>query len=223
MSSRLCRASVICFMLACCKRLASALTDEWTNGSRRLRLDLGSSMTYGATITQAVSNSREKSFRHSLWAMPQSDARSAAAAINDEPNPLSLSSVQSCHLRAHPGYQSLRVRASSPTMPPTKDTNVPTEYPVKLKAGSPVLKGLRPVKPDLQGRDPRLPPFYEYVGKHPLEPDVEGGGQIFVYPVDSSPKGKIVSNNFAKVMKVPAGCTGDGQGPSESQKIRIFS
>lgn len=74
------------------------------------------------------------------------------------------------------------------------------------------LLGLR--RCSLRGRDPRLPIFYQYDGRHPLRPAVppdeahgrtEISERTFVYFVDPTIEGKQRARELGDLIKVPYG------------------
>ena len=88
---------------------------------------------------------------------------------------------------------------------------LPEIYPVFVNLGSPCLKDLQPY--GTPGRNPTLPPIYQYMKQHPLRSRQSPEHRTFIYLVDSSVKGK---ENFEKIclaQKVPKGPIG---GPSRS-------
>ncbi len=80
---------------------------------------------------------------------------------------------------------------------------LPKTYPVTVPAGSPVLKGLDLVP--LAGRNPLLPPLYQYTEPHPYHRIRPKNCKTYVYLVDPSPKGKALYSAIADSMKVPGG------------------
>lgn len=86
---------------------------------------------------------------------------------------------------------------------PKKHTPPSTKYTVHPIPTA--LKGLRLYM--LKERDPRLPSFYIYDGRHPLCQETSNRpiGRTFVYFVDCSADGKALARSLSDEVEVPYG------------------